>query len=162
MCFERRLGDRSRMGRSKALFGGQGFATMRAGQAGLCQAGHKRFREPRRASIRSVQIPGVLGDAGSNAFALARRARSNLFNGLPGKRRRNADEIAGRPLAHELGHPQASRQTMRGPHSRRRHVRFLIGLLFGDITGSGAPGSSRPARLVTAVPIRAEAEQNAD
>jgi Zn-dependent protease with chaperone function len=76
---------------------------------------------------------GVLNTPIPNAFALP-GARVTLFRGLLAKAE-NADEIAG-VLAHELGHV-----------SHRDNVRnmiytggtsFLIGLLFGDVTGGGA------------------------
>src|SRR6185312_6087019 len=69
----------------------------------------------------------------------------------------NPDEIAG-VLAHELGHLK-HRDNMRGL-IHNGGTSFLIGLLFGDISGSGALifGSRT---LVTSSHSR-EAEQNAD
>ena len=57
-----------------------------------------------------------------------------LFDGLLAKAE-NPDEIAG-VLAHELGHLK-HRDNMRGL-IRNGGTSFLIGLLFGDITGSSA------------------------
>jgi Zn-dependent protease with chaperone function len=102
-------------------------------------------------SVQSAVLPTPV----PNAFALP-GGRIYLFNGLLA-RAQNADEIAG-VLAHELGHLK-HRDNIRtliynGGSS------FLIGLLFGDITGSSALiFASRT--LVTASYSR-EAEQNAD
>ncbi len=63
-----------------------------------------------------------------------RAAEVYLFKGLLAKAD-NADEIAG-VLAHELGHLK-HRDNMRGL-IRDGSTSFLIGLLFGDITGSSA------------------------
>ena len=102
----------------------------------------------------SVQS-GVLSSSIPNAFALP-GGRVFLFNGLLAKAD-NADEIAG-VLAHELGHLK-HRDSMRGL-IRDGSTSFLIGLLFGDITGSSALifGSRT---LVTSSHSR-EAETNAD
>jgi Zn-dependent protease with chaperone function len=80
----------------------------------------------------SVQS-GVLATPIPNAFALP-GGKVYMFNGLLAKAE-NADEIAG-VLAHELGHLQ-HRDSMRGL-IRNGGTSFLIGLLFGDITGSSA------------------------
>jgi Zn-dependent protease with chaperone function len=80
----------------------------------------------------SVQS-GVLSTSVPNAFALP-GGKVYLFNGLLAKAE-NADEIAG-VLAHELGHLK-HRDNMRGL-IHNGGTSFLIGLLFGDITGSSA------------------------
>jgi predicted Zn-dependent protease len=90
-----------------------------------------------------------------NAFALP-GGRVYLFRGLLAKAD-NADEIAG-VLAHELGHLR-HRDGMRNL-IYNGGTSFLIGLLFGDITGSGALIFASRS-LVTASYSR-EAEQNAD
>jgi len=102
----------------------------------------------------SVQS-GVLSSSIPNAFALP-GGKVYLFDGLL-KKAENADEIAG-VLAHELGHLK-HRDSMRGL-IRDGSTSFLIGLLFGDITGSSALifGSRT---LVTSSHSR-EAENNAD
>jgi len=102
----------------------------------------------------SVQS-GVLSSPIPNAFALP-GGKVYLFDGLLAKAD-NADEIAG-VLAHELGHLK-HRDSMRGL-IRDGSTSFLIGLLFGDITGSSALifGSRT---LVTSSHSR-EAETNAD
>ena len=102
----------------------------------------------------SVQS-GVLSSPIPNAFALP-GGKIYVFDGLLAKAD-NADEIAG-VLAHELGHLK-HRDSMRGL-IRDGSTSFLIGLLFGDITGSSALifGSRT---LVTSSHSR-EAETNAD
>jgi predicted Zn-dependent protease len=90
-----------------------------------------------------------------NAFALP-GGKVYLFSGLLAKAD-NADEIAG-ILAHEFGHLR-HRDNMRGL-IYNGGTSFLIGLLFGDITGSGALIFASRS-LVTASYSR-EAEQNAD
>lgn len=102
----------------------------------------------------SVQS-GVLSSSIPNAFALP-GGRVYLFDGLLTKAE-NPDEIAG-VLAHELGHLK-HRDSMRGL-IRDGSTSFLIGLLFGDITGSSVLifGSRT---LVTSSHSR-EAETNAD
>nr|MBA2400347.1 M48 family metallopeptidase [Bradyrhizobium sp.] len=102
----------------------------------------------------SVQS-GVLSSKVPNAFALP-GGKVYMFKGLLEKAE-NADEIAG-VLAHELGHLQ-HRDNMRGL-IRTGGTSFLVGLLFGDITGSSALiFASRT--LVTSSHSR-EAEQEAD
>ena len=102
----------------------------------------------------SVQS-GVLSSAVPNAFALP-GGKVYMFKGLLAKAE-SADEIAG-VLAHELGHLQ-HRDNMRGL-IRTGGTSFLVGLLFGDITGSSALiFASRT--LVTSSHSR-EAEQDAD
>jgi predicted Zn-dependent protease len=90
-----------------------------------------------------------------NAFALP-GGKIYLFSGLL-TRAQNPDEIAG-TLAHELGHLK-HRDSVRNL-IYNGGTSFLIGLLFGDITGSGAVVFTSRA-LVTASYSR-EAEQNAD
>jgi Zn-dependent protease with chaperone function len=90
-----------------------------------------------------------------NAFALP-GGKVYLFNGLLAKAE-NADEIAG-ILAHEMGHLKHRDGTRNLIYNGG--TSFLIGLLFGDITGSGALIFASRS-LVTASYSR-EAEQNAD
>ena len=149
-AFERRLGEVADS-QVKTLF-----------DAKVCDnaAGQKAFSKL-MAAIResagmdtSVQS-GVLSSAVPNAFALP-GGKVYMFKGLLAKAG-NADEIAG-VLAHELGHLQ-HRDNMRGL-IRNGGTSFLVGLLFGDITGSGALIFASRS-LVTSSHSR-EAEQAAD
>jgi len=90
-----------------------------------------------------------------NAFALP-GGRVYLFNGLLAKAE-SADEIAG-VLAHALGHVRHRDGTRSLIYNGG--TSFLIGLLFGDVTGSGAVVFASRS-LVTASYSR-EAEQSAD
>ena len=98
---------------------------------------------------------GVLATAVPNAFALP-GGKVFLFDGLLAKAE-NPDEIAG-GLAHELGHLR-HRDSMR-ELIHNGGTSFLIGLLFGDITGSGALIFASRS-LVTSSYSR-DAETNAD
>jgi len=148
--FERRLGDVADK-QVKTLFGGT-VCDNAAGQLAFAKLVNAlRATAGMDTSVQS----GVLATQVPNAFALP-GGRVYLFNGLLAKAE-NADEIAG-VLAHELGHLR-HRDNMRGL-IYNGGTSFLIGLLFGDITGSSAlVFASRT--LVTASYSR-EAEQNAD
>ena len=149
-AFERRLGDVADQ-QVKMLFDGKvcDHADGRLAFAKLVNA----LRET--AGLDTSVQSGVLSTPVPNAFALP-GGKVYLFNGLLAKAD-NADEIAG-VLAHELGHLK-HRDSMRGL-IYNGGTSFLIGLLFGDVTGSGALiFASRT--LVTASYSR-EAEQNAD
>ena len=145
-AFERRLGDAADA-QVKKLFG-----------AKVCDnaAGEKAFVKLVTAIRESAGLDtsvqsGVLSSSLPYAFALP-GGKVYLFNGLLAKAE-NADEIAG-VLAHELGHLK-HRDNMRGLiHDGA--TSFLVGLLFGDITGS-----SGSRTLVTSSHSR-EAEHNAD
>jgi predicted Zn-dependent protease len=102
---------------------------------------------PIRTAVLSTPVP--------NAFALP-GGTVYLFNGLLA-RAENPDEIAG-VLAHELGHLKHRDSTRNLIYNGG--TSFLIGLLFGDVTGSGAMVFASRS-LVTASYSR-EAEQNAD
>ncbi len=149
-AFERRLGD----------VADSQIKTMFSAKACDNPAGQKAFvklvtsiRES--AGLDTSVQSGVLSSPIPNAFALP-GGKVYLFDGLLAKAD-NADEIAG-VLAHELGHLK-HRDSMRGL-IRDGSTSFLIGLLFGDITGSSALifGSRT---LVTSSHSR-EAETNAD
>jgi len=149
-AFERRLGDVADS-QVKTIF-----------DAKVCDnpAGQKAFVKLVTALRESAGLDtsvqsGVLSSPVPNAFALP-GGKVYLFNGLLAKAE-NADEIAG-VLAHELGHLK-HRDSMRGL-IHNGGTSFLIGLLFGDITGSSALifGSRT---LVTSSHSR-EAETNAD
>jgi hypothetical protein len=99
------------------------------------------------AAVLSSSVPNAIALPGGGVY---------LFNGLLAEAR-NPDEIAG-ILGHELGH-------LKNHDSMRDLIynggtSFLFGLLFGDITGSGALTFVSEA-LVSASYSR-EAEQNAD
>jgi Zn-dependent protease with chaperone function len=127
-AFERRLGDVAD-GQVKALFGDK-TCDDASGQAAFT----KLVNAVRGAAGLDTSVESaVLASAIPNAFALP-GGKVYLFDGLLAKAE-NPDEIAG-VLAHELGHVK-HRDSMR---SLIYHggTSFLIGLLFGDITGSGA------------------------
>ena len=149
-AFERRLGEVADA-QVKTMF-----------DAKVCdnEAGQKAFVKLVTAIRQSAGLDtsvqsGVLSSSVPNAFALP-GGKVYLFNGLLAKAE-NADEVAG-VLAHELGHLK-HRDSMRGL-IHNGGTSFLIGLLFGDITGSSALifGSRT---LVTSSHSR-EAETNAD
>ncbi|MFB9268617.1 M48 family metallopeptidase [Bradyrhizobium erythrophlei] len=149
-AFERRLGDVAEA-QVKVVFDGKP-CTNAAGQAAFEKLVGK-LRET--AGLDNSVQSGVLGSSVSNAFALP-GGKVYLFEGLLAKAE-NPDEIAG-VLAHELGHLR-HRDSMR-EMIHNGGTSFLIGLLFGDVTGSGALiFASRT--LVTSSYSR-DAETNAD
>ena len=127
-AFERRLGDVADS-QVKTLFDGK-VCDNAAGQRAFVKL-VTRIRAVRRS--RYLGAVGCVVEPVPNAFALP-GGKVYLFNGLLAKAE-NADEIAG-VLAHELGHLK-HRDNMRGL-IHNGGTSFLIGLLFGDITGSGA------------------------
>jgi len=138
-------------GQVKALFGNKTCSNA-AGQAAFV----KLVNTLREAAGLDPSIQtAVLATPVPNAFALP-GGRVYLFNGLLAKAE-NPDEIAG-VLAHELGHLRHRDGTRNLIYNGG--TSFLIGLLFGDITGSGAVIFASRS-LVTASYSR-EAEQNAD
>ena len=148
--FERRLGDVADR-QVKAVFDAK-LCDYAPGQ----QAFAKLVTTIREAADLDTSVQsGVLSTPIPNAFALP-GGKVYLLSGLLAKAE-NADEIAG-VLAHELGHLK-HRDNMRGL-IHNGGTSFLIGLLFGDITGSSVLifGSRT---LVTSSHSR-EAEQNAD
>jgi Zn-dependent protease with chaperone function len=149
-ALERRLGDVAE-GQVKTLFGGK-TCNNASGQAAFT----KLVDAIRESTGLDTSIQSeVLATPVSNAFALP-GGRVYLFSGLLAKAE-NADEIAG-ILAHELGHLSHRDGTRNLIYNGG--TSFLIGLLFGDITGSGALIFASRS-LVTASYSR-EAEQNAD
>src|SRR6185312_7247552 len=148
--FERRLGEVAD-GQVKMMFGNK-TCNGAAGQAAFTKLVNTlRDAAGLDPSVRSA----VLATAIPNAFALP-GGRVYLFDGLLAKAQ-NPDEIAG-VLAHEFGHLK-HRDNMRGL-IYNGGTSFLIGLLFGDVTGSGALVFASRS-LVTASHSR-EAEANAD
>jgi Zn-dependent protease with chaperone function len=147
--FERRMGDAADV-QIKTIFGGHACNDA-AGQAAF-----SKLVETLRKSmdLDALVQPAVLATPIPNAFALP-GGRVYLLNGLLAKAE-NPDEIAG-VLAHELGHLK-HRDNLR-ELIYNGGTSFLIGLLFGDVTGSSAVIASRS--LVTASYSR-DAEQNAD
>jgi Zn-dependent protease with chaperone function len=149
-ALERRLGAVAD-GQVRALFGSK-VCDNAAGQAAFTKLVNA-LRETAGLDT-SVQI-AVLATPVPNAFALP-GGKVYLFNGLLA-RAKNPDEIAG-VLAHELGHLSHRDSTRNLIYNGG--TSFLIGLLFGDITGSSALTFASRS-LVTASYSR-EAEQNAD
>jgi Zn-dependent protease with chaperone function len=105
------------------------------------------IKGPIRAEVLDTKVP--------NAFALP-GGKVYLFSGLL-KKAENPDEIAG-VLAHELGHVSHRDNTRNLIYSGG--TSFLIGLLFGDVTGSGALIFA--SRSMVSASYTREAEQNAD
>jgi Zn-dependent protease with chaperone function len=149
-ALERRIGDAAER-QIGVIFGGKtctdpaGHAAFDKLIAEISQAAG--IEGPVRASVLDTSFP--------NAFALP-GGKVYLFNGLLAKAE-NPDEIAG-VLAHELGHVRHRDNTRNMIYSGG--TSFLIGLLFGDVTGSGALVFASRS-LVTASYSR-EAEQGAD
>jgi len=149
-AFERRLGAVAE-GQVKTLFGGK-VCSNASGQAAFT----KLVNALRGAAGLDTSIQtAVLATPIPNAFALP-GGKVYLFNGLLAKAE-NPDEIAG-VLAHELGHLRHRDGTRNLIYNGG--TSFLIGLLFGDVTGSSALIFASRS-LVTASYSR-EAEQNAD
>jgi Zn-dependent protease with chaperone function len=149
-ALERRLGsvaDRQ----ITTLFGGK-ICAGAAGQAAF----NKLVTTLREAAAMDTSIEAVvLATPVANALALP-GGKVYLFDGLLQKAQ-NPDEIAG-ILAHELGH-------LRRRDSTRNLIynggtSFLIGLLFGDITGSSALIFA--SRSIMTASYTREAEQGAD
>ena len=148
--FERRLGEVAD-GQVKVMFGNK-TCHGAAGQAAF----NKLVNTLREAAGLDTSVQSaVLSTPVANAFALP-GGRVYLFDGLLAKAQ-DPDEIAG-VLAHEFGHLRHRDGTRNLIYNGG--TSFLIGLLFGDVTGSGAMiFASRT--LVTASYSR-EAEQGAD
>ena len=149
-ALERRLGsvaDRQ----ITTLFGGK-TCTDAAGQAAF----NKLITALREAAAMDTSVEAaVLATPVPNALALP-GGKLYLFEGLLA-RAQSPDEVAG-ILAHELGH-------LRHRDSTRNLIynggtSFLIGLLFGDITGSSTLIFA--SRSVLTASYTREAEQNAD
>jgi Zn-dependent protease with chaperone function len=128
-AMERRIGDAAE-GQVRIMFGGKACNGSAAGRAAFVKlirnlSTAADMPAPVRAEVLNTPIP--------NAFALP-GGRVFLFSGLLAKAE-NPDEIAG-VLAHELGHVSHRDNTRNMIYSGG--ASFLIGLLFGDVTGSGA------------------------
>jgi hypothetical protein len=149
-ALERRIGDASEK-QISAIFGSKACNGVAGGAAFNKLIGQissaAGFATPVRASVLDTPVPNAFALPGGKVF---------LFNGLLA-RSNDPDEIAG-VLAHELGHIMHRDNTRNMIYSGG--TSFLIGLLFGDVTGSGALIFASRS-LVTASYSR-EAEQNAD
>lgn len=150
LSFERRLGD-TVDNQVRAIFGGkvctspQGSAAFSKLVETLRQAGHLDMTL--QAAVLASRLP--------NAFALP-GGKIYLLDGLLQKAD-SADEIAG-VIAHEMGHVAHRDQTR--ILIQNGGTSFLIGLLLGDITGSGAVIFA--ARTLVESSYSREAEANAD
>jgi Zn-dependent protease with chaperone function len=149
-ALERRIGDAAE-GQIRVIFGGKTCNNL-GGRAVfsrlITEIGKAAgFDAPVQAAVLNTPVP--------NAFALP-GGKVYLFNGLLA-RAENPDEIAG-VLAHELGHVRHRDSTRNMIYSGG--TSFLIGLLFGDVTGSGALVFASRS-LITASYSR-EAEASAD
>jgi Zn-dependent protease with chaperone function len=149
-ALERRLGDVAEA-QLRTVFSGKVCDNPAGSAAFIKLVNAVREAGSFEASVESA----VLSSPIPNAFALP-GGKVYLFSGLLAKAD-SADEIAG-ILAHELGHVRNRDGTRTLIHNGG--TSFLIGLLFGDITGSGALIFASRS-LVTASYSR-EAEQDAD
>jgi Zn-dependent protease with chaperone function len=149
-ALERRIGDAAE-GQIVILFGGK-TCSGAAGRAAFNKlmkeiSAAAGFDAPVRSTVLDTPVP--------NAFALP-GGKVYLFSGLLVKAN-DPDEIAG-VLAHELGHVR-HRDNMRNM-IYSGGTSFLIGLLFGDVTGSGAMIFA--SRSLFTASYSREAEQGAD
>jgi len=147
---ERRIGDAAE-GQIKLVFRGTPCNNS-SGRAAfdklIAEIGEASgIKSPIRAEVLDTKVP--------NAFALP-GGKVYLFSGLLAKAE-NPDEIAG-VLAHELGHVSHRDNTRNLIYSGG--TSFLIGLLFGDVTGSGALIFA--SRSMVSASYTREAEQRAD
>ena len=128
LAMENRMGEAVDK-QARVLFGGK-TCDAPAGQAAFA----KMIDKLKVAGGIDVPLTAhVMSSKAPNAFALP-GGRVYLLDALLQKAK-NADEVAG-VMAHELGH-------VKHRHTMRRIIQtggtsFLIGLLFGDVTGSGA------------------------
>jgi Zn-dependent protease with chaperone function len=149
-ALERRLGDAAEV-QVETLFSDK-LCKDPAGQLSFAKL-VKALRDA--AGLDSQVTASVLQTSIPNAFALP-GGKVFLFSGLLAKAD-GPDEIAG-VLAHELGHLKHRDSIRELIHNGG--TSFLIGLLFGDVTGSGAVIFASRS-LVTASYSR-EAEEGAD
>lgn len=148
---ERRIGDASEV-QVKTIFG-RGSCNDPAGQAAFSKLVN-RLRDAAGLDDDAMTA-GVLPTAVPNAFALP-GGKVYVLNGLLDKAE-SPDELAG-ILAHELGHLK-HHDNMRGL-IYNGGTSFLIGLLFGDVTGSSAVIFA--SRSVVEASYSREAETAAD
>ncbi len=148
---ERRVGDAAE-GQIRMMFGARACNGNVAGRAAFFKLMRKLstaagMEAPVRADVLDTVVP--------NAFALP-GGKVYLFSGLLAKAN-DPDEIAG-VLAHELGHVRHRDNTRNMIYSGG--TSFLIGLLFGDVTGSGALVYA--SRSLINASYSRDAEQKAD
>ncbi|MGY4629714.1 M48 family metallopeptidase [Bradyrhizobium sp. USDA 4486] len=148
---ERRIGDASEV-QVKTIFGGS-VCEEPAGKAAFTKLVN-RLRDAAGLDDDAMTA-GVLPSSVPNAFALP-GGKVYVLRGLLDKAQ-NPDELAG-ILAHELGHLKHY-DNMRGL-IYNGGTSFLIGLLFGDITGSSAVIFA--SRSVVEASYSREAETGAD
>lgn len=125
---ERKLGD-AVSGQVRTMFGGE-TCKGEAGRAALEKlarelAGKASLRHDIRIEVVNSRVPNAVALPGGKVF---------LFEGLLAKAE-NPDEVAG-VLGHEIGHA-AHRDGLRAI-VEAGGTSFLLGLLFGDITGSSS------------------------
>ena len=150
LSFDRHLGAMAN-NQVRMIFGGR-TCTNAEGRAAFS----KLVETVRQASHLDVPLQTeVLASPIPNAFALP-GGKIYLLNGLLQKAQ-SADELAG-VVAHEMGH--ISHRDHTRVMIQRGGVSFLIGLLWGDITGSAAV--IFVTRTLFEVSYSREAEQNAD
>jgi Zn-dependent protease with chaperone function len=148
---ERRIGDASEV-QVKTIFGRESCSDP-AGQAAFSKLVN-RLRDAAGLDDDAMTA-GVLPSSVPNAFALP-GGKVFVLNALL-DRAESPDEIAG-ILAHELGHLK-HHDNMRGL-IYNGGTSFLIGLLFGDVTGSSAVIFA--SRSLVEASYSREAETNAD
>ena len=150
LSFDRHLGAMAD-NQVRGIFGGR-TCTNAEGRAAFS----KLVETVRQASHLDVPLQTeVLASSVPNAFALP-GGKIYLLNGLLQKAQ-SADELAG-VVAHEMGH--ISHRDHTRMMIQRGGVSFLVGLLWGDITGSAAVIFVTPTLFE--VSYSREAEQNAD
>lgn len=149
IAVEKRIGDAVE-GQVGAVFGRR-LCTEPGGRAAL----EKMLSALGRAAGLPLPEAAVVASSIPNAVALP-GGKIFLFQGLI-ERAQNPDEIAG-VLAHEIGHV-AHRDGMR-KLIESGGTSFFIGLLFGDVTGSGA--ALFAARQLLQASYSRDAERNAD
>jgi Zn-dependent protease with chaperone function len=147
---ERHLGEAAEV-QLTTVFGNK-ICSSAAGQAAFAKL-VDALRVP--AGLDATVTSSVLDTPIANAYALP-GGRFFLLSGLLDKAR-DADEIAG-VLAHELGHLKHRDNVRELIHNGGSS--FLIGLLFGDVTGAGA--ALFASRTLVSASYSREAEHDAD
>ncbi|MBI5264674.1 MAG: M48 family metallopeptidase [Bradyrhizobium sp.] len=149
-ALERRIGDAAEA-QIKGLFGAK-VCGDREGQAAFSTLVNRLhaaagFDGPLESAVLSTSVPNAFALPGGKVF---------LLKGLLEKAE-SPDEIAG-VLAHELGHVKHHDNMRALIHNGG--TSFLVGLLFGDITGSGALIFA--SRSLVEASYSREAEEGAD
>ncbi len=149
-AMERRLGEAAEV-QLTTVFGDK-ICKGAAGQAAFAKL-VEALRVP--AGLDATVVSSVLDTPIPNAYALP-GGRFFLLSGLLEKAH-DPDEIAG-VLAHELGHLKHRDNVRELIHNGGSS--FLIGLLFGDVTGAGA--ALFASRTLVSASYSREAEHDAD